>query len=67
MRQLKYLERLEPFTNVPLFTSAEAEKQGVPRHALAYLVKRGTLERLYHLGRKTRPFMAGIYSLYFFI
>ncbi len=47
MRQLKYLEKLEPFINVPLFTPAEAEKQGVPRHALAYLVKRGTLERIY--------------------
>lgn len=47
MRQLKYLEKLEPFINVPLFTSAEAEKQGVPRHALAYLVKRGILERIY--------------------
>ena len=47
MRQLKYLKKLEPFINVPLFTSAEAEKQDVPRHALAYLVKRGTLERIY--------------------
>lgn len=47
MRQLKYLERLQPFINVPLFTSAEAEKQGVPRHALAYLVKKGALERIY--------------------
>lgn len=47
MRHLKYLEKLEPFINVPLFTSAEAEKQDVPRHALAYLVKRGTLERIY--------------------
>lgn len=47
MRQLKYIKQLESFINVPLFTSAEAEKQGVPRHALAYLVKRGTLERIY--------------------
>jgi predicted transcriptional regulator of viral defense system len=47
MRQLKYLEKLEPFINVPFFTSSEAEKQGVPRQALAYLVKRGTLERIY--------------------
>lgn len=47
MGQLKYLKNLEPFINVPLFTLAEAEKQGVPRHALAYLVKRGTLERIY--------------------
>lgn len=47
MRELKYLKKLEPFVTVPLFTSAEAEKEGVPRHALAYLVKKGTLERLY--------------------
>jgi predicted transcriptional regulator of viral defense system len=47
MRQLKYLGELEPFVNVPLFTSAEAEKRGVPRQALAYLVKRGILERIY--------------------
>lgn len=47
MRQLKYLEKLEPFINIPLFTSAEVEQQGVPRQALAYLVKRGTLERVY--------------------
>lgn len=47
MRQLKYLKKLEPFISVPLFTSAEAEKQGIPRHALAYLVKRGALERIY--------------------
>lgn len=47
MRQLKYLKKLEPFINTPLFTSAEAEKQGVPRHALAYLVKKGILERIY--------------------
>ena len=47
MRQLKYLEKLEPFINVPLFNFSEAEKQGVPRHALAYLVKKGILERIY--------------------
>src|SRR5689334_10013257 len=47
MRPLKYLEKLEPFINIPLFTSAEAEKQGVPRQALAYLVKKGVLERVY--------------------
>lgn len=47
MRQLKYLKKLEQFSNVPLFTSAEAEEQDVPRHALAYLVKKGILERIY--------------------
>jgi len=47
MRQLKYLKKLAPFVSAPLFTSAEAEKQGIPRHALAYLVKKGTLERIY--------------------
>ena len=47
MRQLKYLKHLEPFINVPLFTSAEAKKQDVPRQALDYLVKIGILERIY--------------------
>jgi len=47
MRQSKYLKQLEQFTNIPLFTAEDAEKQGIPRHALAYLVKKGTLERIY--------------------
>jgi predicted transcriptional regulator of viral defense system len=47
MRPLKYLKKLEKFANVPFFTALEAEKQGIPRQALAYLVKRGTLERVY--------------------
>jgi predicted transcriptional regulator of viral defense system len=47
MRILKYIKQLEPFHNVPFFTSEEAERQGVPRHALAYLEKRGDLERIY--------------------
>jgi predicted transcriptional regulator of viral defense system len=47
MRELKYLKKLGQFANVPVFTSAEAKKQGVPGHALAYLVKRGILERIY--------------------
>jgi predicted transcriptional regulator of viral defense system len=47
MKQLKYMKKLESFVNLPFFTSAEAEKQGIPRHALAYLVKKGFLERIY--------------------
>jgi predicted transcriptional regulator of viral defense system len=47
MRQSKYLKQLEPFVSVPLFTAEDAEKKNVPRHALAYLVKRGVLERIY--------------------
>jgi predicted transcriptional regulator of viral defense system len=47
MRQSKYIKQLEQFVTVPLFTAADAEKQDVPRHVLAYLVKRGTLERIY--------------------
>lgn len=47
MRQSKYLKKLELFASVPLFTSSEAEKQGIPRHVLAYLVKKGALERIY--------------------
>ena len=41
------MKQLEPFLNVPFFSAADAEKQEVPRHALAYLVKKGTLERIY--------------------
>lgn len=47
MRPFKYLKQLEQFTNCSLFTAIEAEKQGIPRHALAYLVEKGTLERIY--------------------
>lgn len=47
MRQLKYIQQLEAFHYVPFFTTEEAVKRNVPRHALAYLVKRGDLERIY--------------------
>lgn len=47
MGQLKYIQQLEPFHHVPFFTAEEAVKRDVPRHALAYLVKRGDLERIY--------------------
>jgi len=47
MRILKYIKQLERFHNVPFFTCQEAERQGIPRHALAYLEKRGDLERVY--------------------
>jgi hypothetical protein len=47
MRQSKYLKQLEPFHQVSFFTAEEAERQGIPRHALAYLVKKGALEKVY--------------------
>lgn len=47
MRQSKYLKQLEPFHQVPFFTAEEAERQDIPRHALAYLVKKGALEKIY--------------------
>lgn len=47
MRQSKYIKQLEPFHKVPFFTAEDAEKQGIPRHALAYLVKKGDLEKVY--------------------
>jgi predicted transcriptional regulator of viral defense system len=47
MRQSKYMKQLKQFLSVPFFTAADAEKQDVPRHALAYLVKKGILERIY--------------------
>lgn len=47
MRQLKYTKPLVPFHSVPFFTNEEAERRGIPRHALAYLEKKGDLERVY--------------------
>lgn len=47
MRTLKYIQLLKQFRNAPFFTVKEAEKQGVPRHALVYLEKRGDLEKIY--------------------
>jgi predicted transcriptional regulator of viral defense system len=47
MRKLKYTKQLEPFHHVPFFTAEEVARQGVPRHALAYLVKKGNIERIY--------------------
>lgn len=41
------MKQLKQFLTVPFFTVADAEKHSVPRHALAYLVKKGTLERIY--------------------
>ncbi len=47
MRKSKYIKQLEQFHNAPFFTAKEAAKQGIPRHALAYLEKKGSLERVY--------------------
>ena len=41
------MKLLAPFRNAPFFTNKEAEKRGIPRHALTYLEKRGDLERVY--------------------
>ncbi len=47
MSRSKYLKLLAPFRKVPFFTIGQAAKRGVPRHALAYLEKKGELERVY--------------------
>lgn len=47
MRQRKYAYKLQPLLELPLFTAKDAEARGVPRHALAYYVQTGVLERLY--------------------
>ncbi|MGR3973995.1 MAG: type IV toxin-antitoxin system AbiEi family antitoxin domain-containing protein [Candidatus Rhabdochlamydia sp.] len=47
MKPLKYLEQLSCFEHAPFFTVKEASLRQVPRHALAYLVKRGDLERIH--------------------
>ena len=47
MRHSKYTKQLEPFKQVPFFTAEQAAERNVPRHAIAYLVKKGSLERIY--------------------
>ncbi len=47
MRHSKYAQQLEPFHHIPFFTAEQAIRMDVPRHALAYLVKKGELERIY--------------------
>ncbi len=47
MGHSKYAKQLEPFRQVPFFTAEDAADRNVPRHAIAYLVKKGTLERVY--------------------
>lgn len=47
MRPLKYEKQLEPFQYVPFFTAEQAEERNVPRHAIAYLIKKGALERIF--------------------
>ncbi len=47
MRQSKYIPALKLLLKMPLFTVKDAELKGIPRHALAYCVKTGVLERLY--------------------
>lgn len=47
MRHSKYAKQLKPLKQAPFFTAEQAADQGVPRHAIAYLVKKGALERIY--------------------
>lgn len=47
MGHSKYAKQLEPFRQTPFFTAKQAANEGVPRQALAYLVKKGSLERVY--------------------
>lgn len=47
MRDSKYSKLLEPFQHVPFFTLTQAADRNIPRHAIAYLVKKGVLERIY--------------------
>lgn len=47
MSRSKYENQLEPFREVPFFTAEQAADKDVPRYAIAYLVKKGTLERIY--------------------
>lgn len=47
MGHSKYIKQLDPFRHVPFFTAEQAANLKVPRHAIAYLVQKGTLERIY--------------------
>lgn len=47
MTRLKYTELLKQFHCVPFFTCEEAERKGIPRHALIYLEKKGTLQKVF--------------------
>lgn len=47
MSHSKYEKQLETFRQIPFFTVEQAANISVPRHAIAYLVKKGTLERIY--------------------
>lgn len=46
MKLSKYVKELKPLLKKPFFTPSDAEKQGVPRHVLAHLVKKGLLKRI---------------------
>lgn len=46
MKKSKYREPLTSLLAFPFFTIADAEKRGIPRHALVYFVKQGVLERV---------------------
>ena len=47
MRQSKYVLQLQGLLQTPFFTASDAVQHGIPRHALAYFVKKGMLERIY--------------------
>lgn len=47
MRQSKFTKALWPLLELPLFTAEDARLRGIPRHALAYFVKKGILQRIY--------------------
>jgi len=44
--QSKYYSLLKTLLRRPVFTVGEAKEAGVPRHALAYLEKKGIVERV---------------------
>jgi hypothetical protein len=48
MRQSKYTAQLQNLLQRPGFTIGDADQLGIPRHALAYFVKTGVLERVYN-------------------
>ena len=47
MGSSKYSDKLKQLLQLPFFSAIDAANLGIPRHALAYFVEKGVLERIY--------------------
>jgi predicted transcriptional regulator of viral defense system len=46
MEHSKAYSKIQPLLNRPFFTTLDASKEGITRHTLAYLARKGMLERI---------------------